>query len=267
MIKSIFKKNKNDAIEELSESESTINFKRQKTRPPFHQNVMNYNMHGQEYYVPPPMSAYFNQPHHHQYECSNHQPCHSPRACYSPGYEQTFKHSAKYSNEHGIRSPCTSPMPPYPNYYDPHYGTASPQVPICLKEIEVKSIGTQSVRKMSLLQKFTNKMQVPATKPKESSQTPSSTQNTKEKPGKNLFDWKKLQAKVLEPNTDPFKYSYKTQKRLAEGDIKMRNAMVKKLFYKRNPFSPRNLLVRTLLGKDRSSFGEPPKMYKPRMFL
>ncbi|XP_072944361.1 uncharacterized protein [Epargyreus clarus] len=276
MLRSIglLKGKKNDVIKEIDESDSSLEVNKTKWRPPFQQNIMNYNMHRQEYVHPPPMPTY---PHHvahnHQSEYCNHPVYHDPRNCFSatPRQNKMKDSTGRNSHEHDVRMHYKSPhhmqMPPYANYYDSHYGNVSPQVPLCLKEIEVKSIGTQSVRKMSFLQKFTNKIPAPSSPMKELSQKQSLTQTDKDRPGKKMFDWKKLQAKAMQSNSDPINFSYKTQKRLAEGDNKMRKAMLKKLFYKRNPFSPRNLLIRTLLGKDRSSFGEPPKMYKPSMFL
>lgn len=96
-----------------------------------------------------------------------------------------------------------------------------------------------------------------------STQTKQNSTEDQTKPG--LFNWKNVQPKPL--NKDPLAFSYLKQKQLAEGDVKMRNALLKKLFYKRNPFSPRNLIVRTLLGKDKSSYGEPPAIYRPKLFL
>lgn len=78
---------------------------------------------------------------------------------------------------------------------------------------------------------------------------------------------KEQDAKYKVRQEDPMKFSFNTQKKLAEGDMKMRNAMLKKLFYKRNPFSPRNLIIKTLLGKDKSSYGEPNVTFRPRMFF
>lgn len=66
---------------------------------------------------------------------------------------------------------------------------------------------------------------------------------------------------------DPQTFKYKTQKELAEGDKKMRNAMLKKIFYKRNPFSPNNLVMKTLLGHDQASFGNPNVILKNRLLV
>jgi hypothetical protein len=249
----------------MSESESTVEVDI-KPPPPFRQDVTNYVMHGQDYYHRPPMppqQPYHYNPHdyHHGYE--------QCQAGCIPGYNY---HCHK-PHERGA-SPAPQPhasAPPYPRF-DIH-GHNSPQVPLCLKEIEVKSIATQSDRKMNFFRKIKKKMKGPAVEYRHndngarncSTQTAGELQ-TKPKLGK--FNWKALQAKVNElDKPENMNFSYKTQKNLAEGDKKMRNAMLKKMFYKRNPFSPRNLIVRTILGKDKSSFGEPPSMYRPRMFF
>ncbi|KAM3961850.1 uncharacterized protein ACR2FA_004174 [Aphomia sociella] len=270
------KKKKNDVIEELSESESTTEVDLNKI-PPFRQDITNYMMHDQEYFQQPPVpptnplyqNSYspqhgYDYPHYcgPSYSGYPDRP-QSPYNIYSPS---RFQHeSAPTQRRHSPQRPTA---PPYPNPYN-NYNRMEPQVPLCLKEIEVKSIATQSDRKISFFRKFTKKTQPPAaaSRSAEYPQKNCSTQTAQDKkPG--LFNWKNLQAKPTVPsNNDPLKFSYKTQRQLAEGDVKMRNAMLKKLFHKRNPFSPRNLIVRTLLGKDKSSFGEPPMMYRPRMFF
>lgn len=288
----LFKKKK-DVIEELSESESTMEVDVKPKPPPFRQDVMNYMVHEQEYFNRPPHHAapYRQSPEYqHGYGCHagcpdhlNHvNPMQNQYHCHSPRMD---RHQEQYHSTHHRPS-----APPYPDPYEGHHSHNRPQVPLCLKEIEVKSIGTQSDRKMTLFRKFTKKMQGPAYPTSHRVQDEvqnCSTQTAQEKPtlfnwkaqlekskqaaqtGKDkpaMWSWKTLQAKVNQID-QPDAFSYKTQKQLAQGDIKMRNAMLKKLFYKRNPFSPRNLIVRTLLGKDKSSYGEPPMMYRPRMFF
>lgn len=291
----LFKK-KRDVIEELSESGSTIEVEVKAKKAPFRQEMMSYMMHEQEYYNRPPQYGHGFGYHpvcpdhlsHVNPMQAQYHPCHPPEMSYH--HEQTAP---------GYRSPHMPSAPPYPNPYQAHHTHDQPQVPLCLKEIEVKSIGTQSDRKMNLFGKFTKKMQGPAfTIPRNQvvedlqNNAPETTNDkpnlfnwkaqrkaalpfamTRGKPqpiqlGKDkpaLWSWKTLQAKVNQLD-QPNSFTYETQKKLAQGDIKMRNAMLKKMFYKRNPFSPRNLIVRTLLGKDKSSYGEPPMMYRPRMF-
>ncbi|CAH0718698.1 unnamed protein product, partial [Brenthis ino] len=254
----LFKRKKKDVIEEVTESESTIAVNtKHKAKPPFKQHITNYAMHGQEYFHPPPIPGTFCPPHP-EGHCS-----------YGQGYPhrplppEMYSHCKYPINQFGMpydhrMPPTCNPMvhPPCPNY-DP-YNQVPPQVPLCLKEIEVKSIGTQSQRKMSMFSKFAKKVQP--------TQQDASQQYSIPSPNKPTF-WKSLQEKTKQQNSDPLDFSLKTQKQLAQGDMKLRNAMLKKLFYKRNPFSPRNLIVRTLLGKDKSSYGNPPKMYRPRMFI
>ncbi|CAH0406735.1 unnamed protein product [Chilo suppressalis] len=272
-------KKKKDVIEEVSESESTFEVSI-KAKPPFHQEITNYSMHCQEYCNRPPIPTR-NEPYH---SCSG-----SPRGCphkcprhgsstQSPMYECYNNH--KLPCGHRTDSPYQSPRPhpsapPYPNPYG-HLHHTQPQVPLCLKEIEVKSTGTQSERKMPFFRRFKKRMQEPVSVQRIdeygarncATQTAGKPQPTKILPSSKLgnFNWKTLQAKVNELDKSD-NFTYKTQKKLAEGDMKMRNAMFKKLFYKKNPFSPRNLIVRTVLGKDKSSYGEPPMLYRPRLFL
>ncbi|CAB3252082.1 unnamed protein product [Arctia plantaginis] len=171
--------------------------------------------------------------------------------------------------------------PPFSSSYDTSYSQMQP--PLCLKEIEVKSTGTQSERKMSIFRKFGKKKQQPVIithmaaagdQRSFSTQTAVNTSlqmNRQQKMTKPLFNWKSFQEKakkaIPSPDLDPIAYSYQTQKELAQGNLKMRNAVLKKIFYKRNPFSPRNLIVKTLLGKDKSSFGDATGVLRPRMFF
>lgn len=249
-------------------------------------------MHGQEYFRPPPIPNNYRpneyQPDYHppynpgvqeyQYPPPPPPPIHDIYS-YSPRTRQRFQEHATAPPYHSKQRPSA---PPYQSTYENSYSQMpQPQVPLCLKEIEVKSIGTQSERKMSIFRKIKKKIQPPISpvgggddydQRNCSTQTQTArTPVTKPVLRKPLFNWKNLQAKAMEQakngNNDPLKFSLKAQKDLAEGDLKLRNVMLKKMFYKRNPFSPRNLIVRTLLGKDKSSYGEPQTVFRPRMFF
>ncbi|XP_075992890.1 uncharacterized protein LOC142987836 [Anticarsia gemmatalis] len=316
----LFKKKKKDVIEELSETESVVD-EEVKQNPPFRQEVTNYMMHGQDFYHAPPVDRlyqrppdyppqsldYHGKPHDvhprmHEYEPGPRD--YPPRPYeYQPDYHPPYNPNARdymvspqqdpYGQRlqqrlHGHPNSPYAPRhrpsaPPFNSSYDTSsYSQMQPH--LCLKEIEVKSTGTQSERKMSIFRKFKKRMQQPvlmsamgteddyqrtfSTQTPRPIEVPAKPQINKTKP---FFNWKNLQSKAMTGmqgiGSDPMSYSLKTQKELAEGDMKLRNAMLKKLFYKRNPFSPRNLVVRTLLGKDKSSFGEPPTMFRPRMFI
>lgn len=263
------KRKKKDAIEELSESDSTIAVEVKSKPPPFRQEVTNYMMNNQEYYHPPPIPPMHSyQEHTHEYQ-NQQAPCfpgghHRPvQEIFNPQsvHQQTI-HEHKDHHYHPTPNPTA---PPYSQSFD-NYIPPPPNIPFCLKEIEVKSIGTQSDRKMSFFEKMKTKIQVPvqSARSEDYPQKNCSTQTSQNKPG--LFNWKEFEKKPNK-NTNPMAFSYLKQKQMAEGDMKMRNAMLKRLFYKKNPFSPGNLLVRTLMGKDKSSFGEAPTMYRPKMFF
>ncbi|KAJ0180235.1 hypothetical protein K1T71_003639 [Dendrolimus kikuchii] len=274
----IFKKKKKDVIEELSESESTIEVDIKPKLPPFRQDITNYSMYGQEYFQRPLVGPY--EPRNPQcYQDYPHPPCnpeyppvndiynsHRPhlRQHHEPLHYQSAQQRELSHHQPGPSHHYPGPSaPPYHSYEN--YNHLHPQVPLCLKEIEVKSIGTQSERKMSFLRKMKTKIQTPGQIPQNMDYRKTcSTQTAQTKP--TLFNWKNLQN--LEPKmNDPMNFTLKTQRELAQGNVNMKKALMKKLFYKRNPFSPRNLIVKTLLGKDKSSFGAPPRMYKPRMFF
>ncbi|CAG5011209.1 unnamed protein product [Parnassius apollo] len=143
---SLLKKRKKDVIEELSESESTVE---EDMNPisPFRQQVTNYMMRGEEYYQQPPFPpkhAYQPRPPECSYRQSvglesrhgyQHLP---PKHAFDP-YAPMMHHGSQYQG--------TSPS--YTTSFDNHYNQIPPQVPLCLKEIEVKSIGTQSEKKQS----------------------------------------------------------------------------------------------------------------------
>lgn len=255
------KKSKKDVIEELSESESTT-IEEIKKKPPFRQNITNYAMHDQKYYNPPPIS-----PHYHPEYPQEKRP---PYNYDGPYWDPRMQHSMRHVLPTHCRSGGCSTAP-YPQSYE-GYHQMQPQVPLCLKEVEVKSIGCQSERKFSFFQKMTQKMQQTAGSTQGNSyQRHNSTQTLQmrsEKAQNNgMFNWKNPQSKFMDSQINPAAFSYQTQKKLAQGDLKMKNAMLKKMFQKRNPFSPRNLIIRTLLGKDKSSFGEPTMTFRPRLFM
>lgn len=52
---------------------------------------------------------------------------------------------------------------------------------------------------------------------------------------------------------DTWKYQLQMQQELAKGDQKIRNVLLKKMFSKRNPFSPRNPIIKTILGTDKEN--------------
>ncbi|CAF4843254.1 unnamed protein product [Pieris macdunnoughi] len=256
----LFKRKKKDVIEEVSESESTVEVDvKPHTRPPFKQNILNYNVHAQEFFNRPRKARC----------CPAHDSLHE-YACGNDPISQEFPYDiCKHRHPQAHSTPQRCPMLHAPSCchdHNHHNTPQMPQVPLCLKEIEVKSIGTQSDRKLSLFPRFKKKVQSAQMQLQQHDTI--TTQNPKER--NIILNWEKLKQKAtknVSSNSDPLKFSIKTQKQLALGDTKMRNAMLKKLFYKRNPFSPRNLIVRTLLGKDKSSWGDPPRMYKPRMFI
>ncbi|XP_026501630.2 uncharacterized protein LOC113404802 [Vanessa tameamea] len=256
----LFRKKK-DVIEE--ESETTVHVK-PKQKPPFKQNITTYAMHDQQYFHPLPITKqHFGPPHSHEH-CYNCDHRNIRNISQHPMRNEFIDKQRLYYDQMipPHRNPTHySPVPLCPNYDRHYHQQQTPQVPLCLKEVEVKSIGTQSVRKMSIFSKFTKKIQPPANQYQTSQQY--YTPPTQNKPSL----WKTWQEKAKQQSTDPLAFSIKTQKQLEQGDMKIRSAMLKKLFYKRNPFSPRNLIIKTILGKDKSSFGNPPKMYKPRMFL
>lgn len=237
----------------------------------------------------PRANEYQHRPHEYQHD---YHPPYNPgeRGYLSPRFNDPYgqmhpQQQARPRDHPNVRPPHSRlrpTAPPYSSSYDTSsYSQVQP--PLCLKEIEVKSTGTQSERKMSIFRKFKKKMQPPVIVTHMaaagdhrsfSTQTAVNTSlqmNRPQKMTKPLFNWKSFQEKakkaIPSPDLDPMAYSYQTQKELAQGNLKMRNAMLKKIFYKRNPFSPRNLIVKTLLGKDKSSFGDATGVLRPRMFF
>lgn len=292
MLKSIGilkKKKKDENPEGFFESDSTleVDMKPKHTHAPFRQNITNYVMHGQEYYHRPPVPQYVRP----EYG----QTPYDPRAYYNPLTSEASEFTPHRVHQQTILEHASSghyqqpSAPPYPGPYEPHYGHMhspyAPQPPLCLKEVEVKSTSTQSEKKFSFFNKRPRKKPRPSTAhasvfrgepdPRNcSTQTAPFLRHSyplthelqkKEKPG--FFSaFKNLQkGDYDEVGENPTTYGYKTHKRLAEGDINMRNALLNKLFFRKNPFSPRNLMVRTLLGKDKSKYAAP--VMKTRMFF
>lgn len=283
------KKKKDENPEGLCESDSTmeVDVKSKHIHAPFRQNITNYAMHGQEYYHRPPVPQYVRP----EYG----QPPYDQRAYYNaltpePGEFTPHRVHQQTILEHASSGHYQQPSaPPYPGPYEPHYGHMhspyAPQ-PLCLKEVEVKSTSTQSEKKFSFFNKGLRKGQRPATArasvfrsehdPRNcSTQTapflrnnyPTTYELQKKEKSRFFSAFQNLQKGDYDDvGENPKNYGYKTHKRLAEGDLKMRNVLLKKLFFKKNPFSPRNLMVRTLLGKDKSNYGVPPTM-KTRMFF
>lgn len=250
---------------------------------------MNYVMHGQEYYHRTPVPQYARP----EYG----QPPYDQRAYYTsiePESGEFTPHRVHQQTilEHASSGHYQQPSaPPFPAPYEAHYAHMhrpyAPQPPLCLKEVEVKSTSTQSEKKFSFFSKRPRKGQRPATArasvfrgehdPRNcSTQTAPFLKNNypltykshkKEKSGF-FAALKHLQKGDYDDiGESPTTFGYNTHKRLAEGDMKMRNVLLKKLFYKRNPFSPRNLMVRTLLGKDKSRYGVGPPNMKTRLFF
>ncbi|KAI8435401.1 hypothetical protein MSG28_003718 [Choristoneura fumiferana] len=278
------KKNK-EVITELSESEKTIEVDvlPRHAGPPFRQEVSNYMMYGQEYYQQPPIPPFGPQ---------RHPRAHSPR--YDYRYPPYDPRRAAFSNagmndmydtyrERQHESPPYYPgmhpqasAPPYTSSYEtPCSHNLQPQIPLCLKEIEVRSTGTQSERKMPFFKKFSQKKKQSATfLMQEEQNNVAAAQATQNKP--KMFSWKQLQAKASKTAYDlePIEYSLKTQKKLAEGDIKLRDALLAKLLKRKNPFSRKNMLMRTLMaGKESAGWNGPGVLQKtgairsPKMFM
>ncbi|KAF9411188.1 hypothetical protein HW555_009961 [Spodoptera exigua] len=292
----MFKKKKKDVIEELSESGSVIDVpvKPISQRAPYQQEITNYMMHEPEYYHPPPLTSYYQRPH--EYHPDYNPPYNPGLPEYQPpppihdyyGPRMPYPGTAEQASAPPLHPKERPTAPPYLSSYDsPYKPMQQPQVPLCLKEIEVKSIGTQSERKMSIFRKIKKKMQplqplshtppIPQSSDDDNYQKTCSTQTqvaeAKFAPvTKPFFNWKKLQSKAMMGNgsvdVDPMKkFTAIAQKELAENDLKIRRAMMKKLFNKRNPFSSKNLVMQTLLGKDKPHYIEPPVMFKPKLFL
>ncbi|XP_023947669.2 uncharacterized protein LOC112052720 isoform X2 [Bicyclus anynana] len=245
----LFKNKKKNVLEEMNETESTVE---DIPKSPYNQHIQSYAMHSQEYYNAPPLG---------QYCCPSRHKCLPQNYTHTPPNNFSNKNNNNYHDRAPDRQcfPKYPRAPPYPNC-DNFYDQIPPQVPVCLREIEVKSIGIQSDRKESILEKIIKK--IPAQQASNQGASRHATFDSK----KNNF-WKSFPDNANQNHHDTINFSYKTQKDLAQRDMNLKNAMIKKLFYKRNPFSPSNLIMRTLLGKNKSLYDNPPQAFKPRMFF
>lgn len=257
-------KNKKESTEDICESESTIDVEIKKKHP-FRQDITNYMMQGQEYYRPPPvLQDYYPHP---QYR-HDYSPPLNPAMQNSPPPPANYPYPDPRMQQQQPPSPHYHSgypsAPPFANAYD-SYNQMQTQVPLCLKEIEVKSMSTQSERKMSFFRKIKQKMQPPVEQKRHDNAKNFATQ-TKQKPG----FWKSLQTKAMEDyNVDPLAYSYIEQKKISDGNKKMTNAMLKNMFKRRNPLGTKNMILNTFLGKDKPSFAYPPdpRKYRPPKFI
>lgn len=253
----------------MSENESIIEVEIQK-KPPFRQEVTNYMMNNQVYDSPPPAPQNYRQPY---YSHDNHPPYDPTMQNYQPNpyyendprmYQKELPRGGRPHHHPG--HPTAPPYStPYENPYE-NFNQMQSQVPLCLKEIEVKSMGTQSERKMSFFRKIKQKIQPPIEQTRDGRARHFATQTNTDKNNKPGL-WKSLQTKAFEGKKEPLAYSFTQKQKLAKDHNNLTNVMVKKMLYKRNPFSTRNLLVRTLMGKEKTSFGNAPPVYRPSMFL
>lgn len=199
----------------------------QKQRHPFRQDMMSYMMHEQEMYMRHPS------------------PHPAPHLGRPPAPVSEF-----YTSEQ-----CY-----HPAMFQQH-------APLCLKEIEVKSTATQSdywvnePKKSffgSLLSKFQN-VKIENTIHDNYLTTSTQTKSPKKEPEKMApFFWKNNW------NADPLNNK---QKLLPTGNMNLKNDLFKKLFSKRNPFSPSSMVVRSLMGKDKTNYGMSTGVLKPKMFF
>ncbi|XP_014368692.2 uncharacterized protein LOC106718980 [Papilio machaon] len=258
----LLKKRKKEVIQELSESVSTVELD-MKPKSPYRQHVTNYMMHREEYYHPPPI------PPNYHYHTS---PEHSYRAPVGLESRLTYLASpyASAVQEQGMRHgsyPMTSSYSTSMEH--PYHQVPSqvpPQVPLCLKEIEVKSIGTQSEKK-SFMKILKSRLAVPkhiaVQDPIEEAHK--NVSGITKRPG--LMNWKNLNEKPLHTRNANVGISVKkTRDELRHTDMTIRNTLIKRFFYKRNPFSPQNPLLQTLLGKDKP-MEEPRNLLRTKMIL
>lgn len=233
---------------------------------PYRQQMMNYMMHGQEYFRQTPLlprRAYPSKSPEYSYQHPGG--IESRRGySYSPFKHPYEPHPPVTGDIHyGSQYPGTSPS--YSTSFDPRYNPAQPQVPLCLKEVEVKSMGTQSERKKSFLEILKRRMAgaKPQIDPVEEAK------NNVEKITKRtgLLNWKNFNEKTMQKNAGNLNLTYKyTQQQLAQTDMTIRDAMIKRFFHKRNPFSSRNPILQTLLGKDKP-MQEPVNLLQPRIIV
>lgn len=253
------KKTPKHAMEVISEVDNRA-FREPIRTPPFPSNVANYMMYGQEFTTPPPYPPrsprhccpYGDHDHcfgkYNQY--STHEPVqqHFPRRSSPRRYERERGHSPS--------------APPYSASYVSNPYLHSSQGPVCLREVEVKSIATQSEgNKPSFFGRFGKKAHrapspvaytPPAAAP--APLQPAPHQQTRRQGffsrGSNAAPAAPNAPQPVPSKLDTWKYQLKMQQELANKDQNIRNVLVKKLFAKRNPFSPRNPIIKTILGKD-----------------
>lgn len=249
----------------------------ERSDPRFYADHMNYaeRLDPREYMEPPIRRNHSKSPINRDYSGryqQDYQPPYNPAMAYPPLPSVPDNDPYFDPRMHHTRRPSVPPAQYPPDFggYGHMQSAASAQVPLCLKEIEVKSMATQSERKLSFFHKIKQKMHNPA-EPVNNKPQALATQTKNrmwQAPPEKPSLWKTWQTKAMEGKEDNMAYSYMQQQRLAAGDTNMRNKMIKKMFHKRNPFSPRNLIVRTLLGKDKSSYGNPPAAaVRPRIFF
>ncbi|XP_063377681.1 uncharacterized protein LOC134664900 [Cydia fagiglandana] len=252
------KKTRKENIHEVCHSEQSIEVDVIPKGNNFKQEFATYSMHEQEFLRPPPL-------------------LHDPR--FPPTYEYSPYHSpmTDYSSPRPVhnrynRYDCMPPEGPvmYDNSYERCSHTKQPQVPLCLKEVEVRSIGTQSEKKTTFRifsQKKERKDDAVSSLPRplvsilrDDRKTDTKLPDTKPENPRKLFN---LKAKAAASKSEPLAtLTEKIQKDLTKNDKTMTNAMLRKLFYKRNPFSPQNRFVRTIMEKD-----APVYTWRPRLFV
>ncbi|XP_047988731.1 uncharacterized protein LOC125228277 [Leguminivora glycinivorella] len=253
------KKNKRENIHEVCHSEQSIEVDVVPKGNAFNQEFATYAMHGQEFLRPPP-------------------PRHDPRC--PPTYDHDYSPYDSQMTDYSSPRPVTDRynhydrMPPEgPVMYDNSYGEqcshpTPPPGPLCLKEIEVRSVGTQ-IEKKTTFRMFSQKKEKgddadsPPPRPLVSilrNKLEDTKSDTKPGKGRKLFNVKpQATASKSEPMAS---LTEKIQKDITKNDNTISTAMLRKLFYKRNPFSPQNRFVRTIMEKD-----TPVYTWRPRLFL
>ncbi|XP_063359827.1 uncharacterized protein LOC134649046 [Cydia amplana] len=254
------KKNRKENIHEVCLSEPSIEVDVMPKGNNFKQEFASYAMHGQEFLRPPPLRHDPRFPPTYDYDYS---PYNSPMTDYS---------GPRPLNDRYNRYDCMPPEGPvmYDNSYEQCSHATKPQVPLCLKEVEVRSIGTQSEKKTTF-RMFSQKKQrkddavSPPPRPlvsilRDDRRTDTKIPDKKPENPRKLFN---LKPKAAASKSEPMAaLTDKIQKDLTKNDKTMTNAMLRKLFYKRNPFSPQNRFVRTIMEKD-----TPTYKWRPRLFL
>lgn len=121
------------------------------------------------------------------------------------------------------------------------------------------STSTQSEKKLSFFKKLT--MKLPQAKYNDDDYYPSnSTQKKKvKKPG--LFN------SVPQRPSDIALFTHAEHKKMVLGDTKIRDECLKRMLKKKNPFSSKNLLLKTLMGKDTEPKFDPMKMMRSKLLM